>query len=100
MQLRVGRGDECFEQRVRLVRFALEFGMELAGDEKGMLRYFDHLDQFAVGGEAAEGEAGFFKTIAIRIVEFVAVTMAFLDDEGAVNLLRAAAPHALAGLRA
>ena len=44
----VRRGDEAPEQRMRLVRLAEEFGMELAGDEKRMLRQFDDFDQFSV----------------------------------------------------
>ena len=33
----VGRRDEAFEQRVRLVRFAVKFRVKLAGDEEWML---------------------------------------------------------------
>src|SRR5690348_7346947 len=86
VQLRVRCRNETLEQWVRLVRFALEFGMELAGDKKRMLRDFDHLDQFAVGREAAEGEAGFFEAFAIGVVEFVTMAMAFFHDKRAVNL--------------
>jgi hypothetical protein len=36
--------DESFEQRVRLVRFALKFGMILAADK---IRMIAQLDQFS-----------------------------------------------------
>lgn len=38
MQLRVRGGDESFEQRVRLVRFALKFRMKLRCNKKWMVR--------------------------------------------------------------
>src|SRR5438309_11601512 len=38
----VAGGDETFEQRVRLVGFALKFRVKLAGDEKRMVLQFDH----------------------------------------------------------
>jgi hypothetical protein len=44
-----GGGDEAFEQRMRLVGLALEFGVELAAEEEGMGRHFDEFDQFVVG---------------------------------------------------
>ena len=33
----VGGGDEAFEEGMGFVGFALEFGMELAGDEEGVV---------------------------------------------------------------
>ena len=75
------RRDETLEQRMRLVRLALEFRMELARDKKRMVFQFDDLDEFAVGRIAAENESGLLEFFAIGVVEFVAVTMAFVDDE-------------------
>ena len=37
LAMRLGGGDEPAEQRVRLVRLAVEFRVELAGDEKRVL---------------------------------------------------------------
>jgi hypothetical protein len=37
MAVVVGGGDKAFKERVRFVGFALEFGMELAGDKEGMV---------------------------------------------------------------
>ena len=44
-------GDEAFEQRMRLVRLAQEFRMELAGQEERMARQFDDFHQLAVRGQ-------------------------------------------------
>jgi hypothetical protein len=44
MDILVRGGDETLEQRVRLVRLAQKFRVELAGDEKGMAFEFDDLD--------------------------------------------------------
>ena len=38
--------DKAAEERMRLVRLGLEFGMELAGGEPGVIRQFDQFDQF------------------------------------------------------
>jgi len=49
MGVMVAGSDETFEERMRLVRFAAEFRMELAGNEKWMVLQFDHLDQIPSG---------------------------------------------------
>src|SRR5437660_1187657 len=59
MDAGVGGGDEATEEGMGLVRFAVEFGVELAGDEEGMLGQLGDFDEPAVGGVAAEDEAGF-----------------------------------------
>ena len=41
--------DEAFEERMRPVGLALEFGMELAGEEKRVFFDLDHFHEFAVG---------------------------------------------------
>ena len=78
-------GDEAFEERVGLMRFAVEFGMKLAGDKEGMLGQFDDLNQLAVRSKAAESKAGFLELVAIRVVELVAMAVAFVDDKGAIE---------------
>ena len=45
----VGGGDEAFEEGVGFVGFAVELGMELAGDEIGVILEFDDFDEGAVG---------------------------------------------------
>ena len=49
MDVLVRGSDETLEQRMRLVRLAQEFRVELARDEKWMVFQFDDLDEFAVG---------------------------------------------------
>ena len=43
-----GGADEAAEQGVWSVRAGLELRVELGGDEEGMVREFDHLDQIAL----------------------------------------------------
>ena len=99
MAVVVGGGDEAFEEGVRFVGFALEFGVELAGDEEGVIFEFDDFDEFAVGRCATKNEAGLFEFGAIGVVEFVAVTMAFVDEKCAVEMRAQGVHGELAGLR-
>src|SRR2546425_7679307 len=100
MEVIVAGGDETAEQRVRLVRLAEELGVKLAGQEEGMILQLDHLDQLAVGRRAAENHALALELLAVGIVEFVAMAMALVYNERAVDLLRLRAHHQLARLRA
>src|SRR5436190_14911501 len=72
MYPRMRCSNEPFEQWVRLVGFAVDLGMKLARDKKGMLGQFDDFDQLAVRCEAAENEVLLFEPLAVRIVEFIA----------------------------
>ena len=49
MDVLVRGGDEGLEQRMRLVRLALEFRMKLARHKKRVIFEFDDLDELAVG---------------------------------------------------
>jgi hypothetical protein len=49
MDVLVRGGDESLEQRMWLVRFALEFRMKLARHKKRMVFQFDDFNEFAVG---------------------------------------------------
>lgn len=82
------RRDERPKQRMGRVWFALEFGMKLRRHEERVVWNFDQFDELAVGRSSAENESGFFVLLAISVVELVAVTVAFVDDEGAVDLTR------------
>lgn len=48
MDVLMRSGDETFEQRMRLMRFAQKFRVELARDEKWMVFEFDHFHELAV----------------------------------------------------
>ncbi len=98
MDITVGGGDEAFEEGVGLVRFALEFWMELARDEEGVVFQLDDFDEFAVGRSAAKDEPGFFKFGPVGVIEFVAMPMPFVDQERAVNVVCAGTHDELARL--
>ena len=86
MNERMRRGNEALEKRMRLVRLALKFGMELRGDEEWVRRDFDNLDQFAIRRRAAKNETGLLKLLTILVVELVTMAVALVNDEGAINL--------------
>jgi hypothetical protein len=98
VQSRVGGGDETVEQGMRAVRFALEFRMKLAGDEKWVAGQFDDFDQFTVGRPSAKAEAGFGERLVIIVVEFVAMPVALVDDESAIQARGVRAHRQLASL--
>ena len=81
MDMGVSGGDESLEKRMRLIRFALELGMELAGHEERMILEFDDLNEFSIGGSAAKDKPGLFEGRAIGVIEFVAMTMTLVDDK-------------------
>src|SRR5204862_6970138 len=74
-----------FKQWMGLMRFAVKFGVKLAGDEERMLRKFDDLYESAVGSKAAESEISFLEALTIRIVELIAMPVAFVDDERSIE---------------
>ncbi len=85
---------------MRLAGAALELGVGLAGDEKGMVGQLDHLHQALVGGEARNHEAAFHKRVAVGVVHLEAMAMALVNDGLAVGPCRAGAGHHLAGVGA
>ena len=84
MDAGVTGSNETTKERMSRVGFAQKFGMELAGDEKRVVLQFDHFDQFAIRRRAAEDKACFLELSPIRIVEFVAVAVPFVNQEGTV----------------
>src|ERR1017187_512131 len=74
-------GDETLEERMRLGRVAQKLRGKLARNKKRMVLEFNDFHELAVGRQAAENKAGFFKFIAVGVVEFVAVAVAFVDHE-------------------
>src|SRR5437764_10550478 len=77
----MSRGDEPFEKRVRLVRFAVELRMKLAGDKEWVLRQLDDLNQLAIRSKAAEHKIRFSKPFAIGVIELVTMPMPFVHHE-------------------
>ena len=50
--------DEGGKERMRRERLGLEFWMELAAEEPGVIGHFDDLDVHAVGSAAGDAETG------------------------------------------
>src|SRR5262245_12029451 len=98
MGVGVAGGDERLDERMGLVRLTEKVGVKLGADEKRVLLQFDHFDQLAVGGGAAEDEARLLERLAVGVVEFVAVAVAFVDNKRAVIMLGARSHGQLARL--
>src|SRR5579864_870601 len=71
--------NERFKQRMRLQRFRLEFGMELATDEVGMPGNFDHLYVGPVWRRPGKPQASRRQRAFVLAIELVAVPMALAD---------------------
>jgi len=78
---------------MRLVGFAVELRVELAGNEERVFGQLDNLNQLAIGREAAKYEICLLKTLAVGVIEFVAVAVAFLHHKCAVQSRRLAPNH-------
>ena len=87
MQVSVRGSNETFEQRMWLVRLALEFGMILASNVKCVRRNFDDFRQLSVRSGAANHQSFGFELLAVTVVQFVAMTMALVNNESAVKLI-------------
>src|SRR5215471_17953826 len=83
-----GRADECPEQRVRLQRLRLEFGMELAAQVPGMIRQFADFYVNTIGSLACETQSMLLQHGFVLAVEFVAMPMPLTDLTGAVGFAR------------
>ena len=75
----VARRDEFAEERVRLERLGLEFGVELAAEEVGVAGDFDDLDVGLVGSGAADLQACAGQQGLVLAIELVAVAVALAD---------------------
>ena len=87
-----GGADELAEERLGPVRARVELGVELGGDEEGVVGQLDHLDQALVGRGAAGDQALVLELAPQEHVHLVTVTVALVDDALAEDLPR---PRAL-----
>src|SRR5450759_2293201 len=85
MNMLMRRRNETLEQRMRLVRFAQKFRMELARHEERMILEFDDLHQLAIGRKPAENETSLLEFLAVGVVEFIAMAVALINDERAIK---------------
>ena len=83
-----GGADELAEQRRRPCGAALELGVELRGDEAGVVGQLDDLDQPAVGRRAADDEPGRLELRPQVVVDLEAVAVTLEDHLLAVRRRR------------
>src|SRR5437762_12246885 len=83
---------------MRLMRFAVKLRMKLAGDEERVFGQLDNFNQFAIRGETAKNEIFLLKTLAIRVIELVAMAVALVNHKRTIEPSRFAADDQLAGL--
>ena len=81
------RINETAEEGMRPVRPRLELGMGLRGDEEGVGRNLDHLDDPPIGRESDRSETLIEKGVAIIVVDLVTMAMPFVYLLGAVELV-------------
>ena len=82
----VADADEFSKERMRVERFRTEFWMELNGDEPGVVRELDDLDELAVRRFSGHEESMLREGLLIGPVELVAMPMPFVNDVAVVNL--------------
>ena len=75
------------EQRMRLQRLRLEFGMELAAQEERVVGNLDDLDVGPIGGRAADAQSAGGQRALVLAIELVAMAMALADLVLAVGLV-------------
>src|SRR5262245_65984869 len=67
-----GGFDEGCEQRVRLPRPRAELGVELAGDEEGVVRQLDDLHELLLGPDARNAKPSLLERVEVVVVHLVA----------------------------
>src|SRR5436190_22797966 len=83
--MHVSGRNEAFEQGMRLVRFAVEFRVKLAGNEEWVICNFDNLYQLAIRSEAAENKLGFLKPFPVGVVELIPMPVSFVYHKGPIQ---------------
>src|SRR5215831_12450901 len=84
------RSDTRLEKGMRLNGLALEFGMELAAEEPGMIGDLADLDIRVVGRFASDLQACGLQPVFVFPIELVAMAMALIDLAGPIGALREA----------
>ena len=90
--------DKTEKERVRAIRAALKFRMELHTDVEIIFGDFDCFDNIIIRGGAADDKTGVDETCTEIVIEFVAVTMAFGNLRLAVAPVHLRAGNDLAGV--
>lgn len=91
--------DEAGEERVWLERLRLELRMELHRDVPRMRWQFDDFNELAVERSPDDLQAMIGQRLFIQAIEFVPVSMAFVNDRLTVKLMRSGSGLQFAGIR-
>src|SRR5689334_17084155 len=83
-----GGVDEPGEQRMWLLRLALELRMELHRHVPRMVRQLDDLDELPVERAAHHLQPLVRQRLLVEAVELVAMAMTLVDDVGAIQTVR------------
>src|SRR4051812_45307164 len=77
-------GNERGEERMRLVRLGLKFGMRLRAGKPGMIPELHPLDEISPRVHAADDQTRLLELRDVGIVHFVAMPVAFADARNRV----------------
>src|SRR5437762_3469994 len=80
--------DKPFEQRVRLIWFALKFGVILASQKIGVISQLDQLGERAIGRGTGNFEAFLAHLITIFHIKLITMPMALEHFAASIDLLR------------
>jgi hypothetical protein len=80
--------DKPFEQRVRLIWFALKFGVILASQKIGVISQLDQLGERAIGRSAGNFEAFVAHLVTIFHIKLITMPMALEHFVAPINFLR------------
>lgn len=90
--------NKSAKEWMRSVWLAQELGVILAGHVERMVLQLNEFNQIAIGRGSTEYHPCLFELLAVRIIKLVAVTMALIDQEGAIKMRGLAANRELARL--
>src|SRR6478672_2865618 len=86
--MRQCRLDKPFEQRVRLVRFALKFGVILASQKIGVISQLNQLGERAIGRSTGNFEALLAHLVTVFHIKLITMPMALQHFIAPIDLLR------------
>lgn len=81
---------------MRFIGAAFEFGVELNSDVERTVGYFHRFHQTSVGGKSADFQTSFGEDLAVVVVVFVAVAVAFGNFACSVTAFQYAARNCFA----
>ncbi len=89
----MGRLNQAPEQGMGFAGAGEEFGVKLAGGKERVALQLDQFDEPAIGGGATDLIARSQEEIAVGVVEFVAMAMAFVNHRFAIEALPQGVGH-------